>query len=157
MRIAGTDHGAAAPMFLIGGGVKPGLFGKYPSLTNLDNGDLKFSNRLSLVFTQRCWINGCAPRASSCSGKSFQPCQLFRWCSGSMTAKNQKGYGVSQRRRSSKVRASLRFFALGLEAMHPAERSRHRCRRFKLGESATTTSQKSASSFETEFFRSARR
>jgi len=39
----GTDHGTAAPMFLLGGRVKPGLFGKQPSLTDLDNGDLKFN------------------------------------------------------------------------------------------------------------------
>ncbi len=37
---AGTDHGAAAPMFAMGGKVKPGLFGQYPSLTQLDKGDL---------------------------------------------------------------------------------------------------------------------
>jgi uncharacterized protein (DUF1501 family) len=34
----GTDHGAAAPMFVLGGKIKPGLFGKYPSLTDLDSG-----------------------------------------------------------------------------------------------------------------------
>ena len=39
----GTDHGAAAPMFLVGSGVKPGLFGRHPSLTDLDQGDLKFN------------------------------------------------------------------------------------------------------------------
>ena len=39
----GTDHGAAAPMFLFGGGLKPGLFGKYPSLTDLERGDLIFN------------------------------------------------------------------------------------------------------------------
>jgi uncharacterized protein (DUF1501 family) len=39
----GTDHGAAAPMFLVGGKVKPGLLGKHPSLTDLDQGDLKFT------------------------------------------------------------------------------------------------------------------
>lgn len=39
----GTDHGAAAPMFVIGGAVKAGLFGKHPSLTELDRGDLKFN------------------------------------------------------------------------------------------------------------------
>jgi len=39
----GTDHGAAAPMFVSGGAVKAGLFGKYPSLTDLDRGDLKFN------------------------------------------------------------------------------------------------------------------
>jgi uncharacterized protein (DUF1501 family) len=47
---SGTDHGAAAPMFLIGGGVKPGLFGKHPSLTNLDNGDLRFSTDFRSVY-----------------------------------------------------------------------------------------------------------
>ena len=36
----GTDHGTAAPMFICGGGVKPGLYGKHPSLDRLDQGDL---------------------------------------------------------------------------------------------------------------------
>jgi len=39
---AGTDHGAAAPMFLIGAGVAPGVHGPQPSLSDLDQGDLKF-------------------------------------------------------------------------------------------------------------------
>jgi uncharacterized protein (DUF1501 family) len=39
----GTDHGAAAPMFIMGGGVKAGLFGKYPSLTALNAGDLAYN------------------------------------------------------------------------------------------------------------------
>jgi uncharacterized protein (DUF1501 family) len=39
----GTDHGAAAPMFIIGGTVKGGLLGQYPSLVDLDRGDLKFN------------------------------------------------------------------------------------------------------------------
>ena len=37
----GTDHGAAAPMFLAGGRVVPGVHGEHPSLTDLDDGDLK--------------------------------------------------------------------------------------------------------------------
>jgi uncharacterized protein (DUF1501 family) len=37
----GTDHGAAAPMFLFGPRVKGGLVGDNPSLTDLDNGDVK--------------------------------------------------------------------------------------------------------------------
>jgi uncharacterized protein (DUF1501 family) len=39
----GTDHGEAAPMFLIGGGLKGGVYGKHPSLDNLDNGDATFT------------------------------------------------------------------------------------------------------------------
>ena len=39
----GTDHGTAAPMFLIGKNVNGGVFGNNPSLTNLDaNGDIKY-------------------------------------------------------------------------------------------------------------------
>jgi uncharacterized protein (DUF1501 family) len=46
----GTDHGAAAPMFLLGGAIKPGLFGRYPSLTDLDHGDLKFNTDFRSVY-----------------------------------------------------------------------------------------------------------
>ncbi len=46
----GTDHGAAAPMFVVGGAVKAGLFGKYPSLTDLDHGDLKFNTDFRSVY-----------------------------------------------------------------------------------------------------------
>jgi uncharacterized protein (DUF1501 family) len=37
----GTDHGTAAPMFIIGGNNKGTIIGKNPNLANLDNGDLK--------------------------------------------------------------------------------------------------------------------
>ena len=46
----GTDHGAAAPMFIVGGAVKPGLFGKYTSLSDLDYGDLKFNTDFRSVY-----------------------------------------------------------------------------------------------------------
>jgi len=40
----GTDHGTAAPMFVIGDRVKGGLHGEHPSLTKLDdNGDLIYT------------------------------------------------------------------------------------------------------------------
>jgi uncharacterized protein (DUF1501 family) len=39
----GTDHGAAAPMFLIGPALKPGLVGNHPSFQDLDQGDLKYA------------------------------------------------------------------------------------------------------------------
>ena len=37
----GTDHGTAAPMFLVGKSLKGGLYGNQPSLTDLTDGDLK--------------------------------------------------------------------------------------------------------------------
>lgn len=46
----GTDHGAAAPMFLLGGAVKAGLLGKYSSCVDLDRGDLKFTTDFRSVY-----------------------------------------------------------------------------------------------------------
>ncbi len=37
----GTDHGTAAPMFVIGGNNRGKVIGNNPNLSNLDNGDLK--------------------------------------------------------------------------------------------------------------------
>jgi uncharacterized protein (DUF1501 family) len=39
----GTDHGTAGPVFVAGTPVKGGFYGEEPSLTDLDNGDLKFT------------------------------------------------------------------------------------------------------------------
>jgi uncharacterized protein (DUF1501 family) len=48
---AGTDHGTATPVFIIGGGVKGGLYGETPSLRDLDdNGDLKFNTDFRSVY-----------------------------------------------------------------------------------------------------------
>lgn len=38
----GTDHGTAAPLFVMGSTVKGGIYGDHPSLSNLDDGDLKY-------------------------------------------------------------------------------------------------------------------
>jgi len=46
----GTDHGAAAPVFLAGGKVKSGLVGPHPSLTDLDNGAQKFHTDFRRVY-----------------------------------------------------------------------------------------------------------
>ena len=46
----GTDHGAAAPMFLAGGRLRSGLVGEHPSLTDLEDGDLKFHTDFRRVY-----------------------------------------------------------------------------------------------------------
>ena len=46
----GTDHGTAAPMFLIGGGVKGGIYGDHPSLSDLDFGNLKWHTDFRSVY-----------------------------------------------------------------------------------------------------------
>ncbi|MDQ6648852.1 MAG: DUF1501 domain-containing protein [Actinomycetota bacterium] len=46
----GTDHGTAAPMFVVGPHVKGGMYGEQPSLTSLNDGDLKFSTDFRAVY-----------------------------------------------------------------------------------------------------------
>jgi uncharacterized protein (DUF1501 family) len=46
----GTDHGTAAPMFLLGPAVKGGVVGEHPSLTDLDHGDLKYRTDFRSVY-----------------------------------------------------------------------------------------------------------
>jgi uncharacterized protein (DUF1501 family) len=46
----GTDHGAAAPLFVMGGGVRAGLHGSHPSLTELNRGDLVHTTDFRSVY-----------------------------------------------------------------------------------------------------------
>lgn len=46
----GTDHGTAAPHFLMGGRVNGGFYGRYPDLGDLDEGDLKFTMDYRAVY-----------------------------------------------------------------------------------------------------------
>ncbi|HUY10871.1 MAG TPA: DUF1501 domain-containing protein [Candidatus Dormibacteraeota bacterium] len=46
----GTDHGEASPLFLLGGGVKGGIYGQYPDLANHDSGNLRFTTDFRSVY-----------------------------------------------------------------------------------------------------------
>ena len=73
----GTDHGAAAPMFLIGDKVKAGLLGQYPSLApgDLFQGDLKFNVDLRSVYAGvlESWLK---TRSEPVLGRQFTPLQV---------------------------------------------------------------------------------
>jgi uncharacterized protein (DUF1501 family) len=60
----GTDHGTAAPMFVFGSCVKPGVLGANPDLGNLDNGNLRQQHDYRQVFTTlvQDWM-GASPEA----------------------------------------------------------------------------------------------
>jgi uncharacterized protein (DUF1501 family) len=50
---AGTDHGTSAPVFLMGDGVKGGLYGAAPSLTKLDTrGNLEYNVDFRAVYQE---------------------------------------------------------------------------------------------------------
>ncbi len=46
----GTDHGAGSQMFIVSGAAKAGVFGDHPSLTDLDDGDLKHHTDFRSVY-----------------------------------------------------------------------------------------------------------
>ncbi len=46
----GTDHGTAGMMFVAGGSVKGGVHGQHPSLTDLKDGDLRFTTDFRRVY-----------------------------------------------------------------------------------------------------------
>jgi uncharacterized protein (DUF1501 family) len=73
---AGTDHGAAAPVLLAGGAVAGGVHGEYPSLSDLDDGDLKYTCDFRSVYSSviNGWLDG---DAGSVLGQEYAPVELF--------------------------------------------------------------------------------
>jgi uncharacterized protein (DUF1501 family) len=55
----GTDHGTAAPLFLIGSNIRPGMHGRMPALDDLDAGDLKYTTDFRAVYATLLerWLN----------------------------------------------------------------------------------------------------
>ena len=66
----GTDHGTATPMFLFGSHVKGGFYGPPPSLTDLDDGNLKMTTDFRRVYATAIkeWM-GYADTAAVLKGK----------------------------------------------------------------------------------------
>jgi uncharacterized protein (DUF1501 family) len=73
----GTDHGAAAPLFVVGPVSKPGLVGDHPRLDDLDDGDLKHHTDFRRVYASllETWL-GCP--SAPVIGEGFAPLDLFR-------------------------------------------------------------------------------
>jgi uncharacterized protein (DUF1501 family) len=73
----GTDHGTATPMFLLGAGVKGGFYGTPPSLTDLDDGNLKMTTDFRRVYASAIqeWL-GCDDTERILKGK-FAPLGVF--------------------------------------------------------------------------------
>ena len=74
---AGTDHGVAGPVFLAGSAVQGGFFGEHPSLSDLDQGDLKMSIDFRRVYATilKDWL-GIEP--APVLGGTYAPAELFK-------------------------------------------------------------------------------
>lgn len=73
---AGTDHGTAAPLFVMGKAVRGGLYGRHPSLTDLERGDLKFSIDFRSVYATVLdqWLQASSEQIL---GRRFDTLKLF--------------------------------------------------------------------------------
>jgi len=73
----GTDHGTATPMFIVGKGVKGGFYGAAPSLTDLDDGNLKMTTDFRRVYATLTdeWLR-CDDSQAILKGK-FDPLGVF--------------------------------------------------------------------------------
>ncbi len=73
----GTDHGAAAPMFIVGNKVKAGLLGTYPSLAPQDlfEGDIKYNVDFRNIYAGvlESWLK---TKSAPILGRQFEPLQL---------------------------------------------------------------------------------
>ena len=54
----GTDHGTAGPVFVIGKPVKGGHYGEAPSLTDLDDGNLRYTTDFRPLYAGYNGIDG---------------------------------------------------------------------------------------------------
>ena len=73
----GTDHGAAAPLFVVGPVAKKGLVGDHPSLESLDDGDLKHHTDFRRVYASLL-ENWLGIPAEPVVGPGQVPLDLFR-------------------------------------------------------------------------------
>lgn len=73
---AGTDHGAASCLFVFGPSVRGGLYGSYPSLEKLGDGDLVYTTDFRNVYASVLdqWM-GCP--SEKVLGKKFDALPLF--------------------------------------------------------------------------------
>ena len=73
----GTDHGTAAPMFLFGPMVRPGVHGRHPSMTDLDGGDLKYNTDFRTVYAAvlEKWLSG---DTRAVLGQRFRPADVLK-------------------------------------------------------------------------------
>jgi uncharacterized protein (DUF1501 family) len=72
----GTDHGSGAPMFLVGGKVKPGIVGDHPSLTKLADGNLVHAIDFRRVYAAVLdrWLG---VDSKTVLGREFEPVEVF--------------------------------------------------------------------------------
>ena len=73
----GTDHGTCGPVFVAGDAIKPGILSKYPSLTDLDDNEMKATVDFRRIYASLLedWMG---IEATAPLGGSFKPLSVVR-------------------------------------------------------------------------------
>ncbi len=73
----GTDHGTAAPMLFVGGKVNAGPVGKYPSVADLEMGNLKYTTDFRRVYATVLdqWLG---VNSADVLGGKFEPVEILK-------------------------------------------------------------------------------
>ena len=98
----GTDHGTAAPHFVLGANVKGGLYGAAPALAGLDRWERMAHSSTSARTTRRSSTAGWAAGRPTCSAARSRTSA----CSPARPARARDGRRSPRRRRSSRRRAA---------------------------------------------------
>lgn len=90
----GTDHGSAAPLFVVGSGVRGGIMGKNPVLSDLDgNGDIKFEYDFRQIYSTILQDHlGVEAQVSRdiMGNKDFTTLPIFKVATSTLVATNQE-------------------------------------------------------------------
>jgi uncharacterized protein (DUF1501 family) len=89
----GTDHGSAAPVFVIGSGVRGGILGRNPILSDLDgNGDIKYQYDFRQIYTSiledHLGVDAQVSR-SIMGNKDFAGLPIFKMATSTLLTSNQ--------------------------------------------------------------------
>ncbi|MEZ4903171.1 MAG: DUF1501 domain-containing protein [Spirosomataceae bacterium] len=90
----GTDHGSAAPLFVVGSGVRGGILGKNPVLSDLDsNGDIKFEfdfrQIYSTILQDHLGVETSVTK-NIMGDKDFTTLPIFKYAASTIVASNQE-------------------------------------------------------------------
>ena len=114
----GTDHGAAAPIFVVGKPVKGGVFGEQPSLTKtVNSGNLQYNVDFRSVYQTliRDWLRRIRP---PCSARRSPSSRSFR--RPSRDPQHARAQGVQRRGCCRRVRCQRRAGRQRSQARHRA-------------------------------------